>query len=60
MASAKIRLWPIHIQLLDKKANLQLGWLSSGFKRSIALVVFFALWEILPRIGVVNTAFYRL
>ncbi|MCO8068253.1 ABC transporter permease [Acinetobacter schindleri] len=40
-----------------KKANLQLGWLSSGFKRSIALVIFFTLWEILPRMGTVNAAF---
>lgn len=58
MASAKNQAlaYP-HTAFGHKKANLQLGWLSSGFKRSIALVVFFALWEILPRIGVVNAAF---
>lgn len=44
-------------RLHSKKTQLQLTWLSSGFKRSIALILFFLLWEILPRIGVVNAAF---
>ena len=39
------------------KAKLQLTWLSTSFKRSIAIVLFFLLWEILPRIGVVSSAF---
>ncbi|KGT46886.1 MULTISPECIES: ABC transporter permease [Acinetobacter] len=40
-----------------KKLNIQLTWLSSGFKRSIAIVLFFLLWEVLPRMGVVSAAF---
>lgn len=40
-----------------KKLNIQLAWLSSGFKRSIAIVLFFLLWEVLPRMGVVSAAF---
>lgn len=40
-----------------KKPNIQLTWLSSGFKRSIAIVLFFLLWEVLPRMGVVSAAF---
>ena len=58
MASAKKQVLAYPNTGFDtKKANLQLGWLSSGFKRSIAIVLFFALWEILPRVGVVSAAF---
>lgn len=32
-------------------------WLNTTFKRSIAIVSFLLLWEILPRIGVVSAAF---
>ena len=39
------------------KPKFQLNWLSTSFKRSIAIVLFLALWEILPRIGVVSAAF---
>ncbi len=39
------------------KPRLQFTWLNMVFKRSIAIVVFFLLWEILPRSGIVNPAF---
>jgi NitT/TauT family transport system permease protein len=33
------------------------GWLSSAFEKSIAIIVFLALWEIVPRLGIVDSAF---
>lgn len=39
------------------KPRLQFTWLNTVFKRTIAIVVFFLLWEILPRSGIVNPAF---
>ena len=39
------------------KPRLQLNWLNTVFKRTIAIVVFFVLWEVLPRSGIVNPAF---
>lgn len=39
------------------KPRLQLAWLSSLFKRTFAIVLFFLLWEILPRSGAVSPAF---
>lgn len=41
----------------DIKPRLQFTWLNTVFKRTIAIVAFFLLWEILPRSGVVNPAF---
>lgn len=41
----------------QRQTRLQFTWLNSIFKRSIALILFFLLWEILPRIGVVSAAF---
>ncbi|WP_180089694.1 ABC transporter permease [Acinetobacter sp. YH12219] len=41
----------------DIKPRLQFTWLNTVFKRTIAIVTFFLLWEILPRSGVVNPAF---
>ena len=31
------------------KPRLQFNWLNTVFKRTIAIVVFFLLWEVLPR-----------
>ena len=39
------------------KPRLQLTWLNTIFKRSIAIVLFLLLWESLPRLGVVSPAF---
>ena len=39
------------------KPRLQFNWLNTVFKRTIAIVVFFVLWEVLPRSGIVNPAF---
>lgn len=39
------------------KPRLQFTWLNTVFKRTIAIVVFFLLWEVLPRSGIVNPAF---
>ena len=39
------------------KPKLQFGWLYITFKRSIALILFFLLWEIAPRAGLVSPAF---
>ncbi len=39
------------------KPRLQFTWLNTVFKRTIAIVVFFLLWEVLPRSGMVNPAF---
>ena len=39
------------------KPRLQLNWLNTIFKRSIAIVLFLLLWESLPRLGVVSPAF---
>ena len=41
----------------QRPARLQWTWLSMIFKRSIALLLFFILWEVLPRLGVVSSAF---
>ncbi|ESK55335.1 MAG: ABC transporter permease [Moraxellaceae bacterium] len=38
-------------------AELNLTWLSTTFKRSAAILVFLAIWEIVPRIGLVDPAF---
>ncbi|MDM1020067.1 ABC transporter permease [Acinetobacter sp. VNK23] len=37
--------------------DLNLSWLSSSFKHSAAIVLFIAIWEIAPRIGLVDPAF---
>ena len=39
------------------KPRLQLSWLNTIFKRSIAINLFLLLWESLPRLGVVSPAF---
>ncbi|ENX37280.1 ABC transporter permease [Acinetobacter courvalinii] len=39
------------------KSDLNLSWLSTGFKRSAAILLFLAIWEIVPRIGLVDSAF---
>ena len=39
------------------KPRLQLTWLNTIFKRTIAIVLFLLLWETLPRAGVVSPAF---
>ena len=39
------------------KPRLQLTWLNTIFKRSIAIVLFLLLWESLPRLGMVSPAF---
>ena len=39
------------------KPRLELSWLNTIFKRSIAILLFLLLWEILPRTGVVSPAF---
>ncbi|NNH00769.1 ABC transporter permease [Acinetobacter sp. ANC 5414] len=39
------------------KPRLQLTWLNTIFKRSIAIILFLLLWESLPRLGVVSPAF---
>ena len=39
------------------KPRLQLSWLNTIFKRSIAIILFLLLWESLPRLGVVSPAF---
>ena len=39
------------------KPRFQFTWLNTVFKRTIAIVVFFLLWEVLPRSGIVNPAF---
>ena len=39
------------------KPRLQLTWLNTIFKRTIAIVLFLLLWESLPRLGVVSPAF---
>ena len=42
---------------LKSSSSLSLAWLNTFFKRSIALILFFAIWEILPRAGLVSAAF---
>lgn len=37
--------------------DLNLSWLASGLKRSAAILLFLAIWEIVPRVGLVDTAF---
>ncbi|WP_291356492.1 ABC transporter permease [Acinetobacter sp. UBA3106] len=39
------------------KPRLELSWLNTIFKRTIAIVLFLLLWETLPRAGVVSPAF---
>lgn len=39
------------------KPRLELSWLNTIFKRSIAILLFLLLWETLPRTGVVSPAF---
>ncbi|MCT8089359.1 ABC transporter permease [Acinetobacter sp. C_4_1] len=39
------------------KPRLELSWLNTIFKRSIAIILFLLLWETLPRTGVVSPAF---
>ena len=39
------------------KPRLELSWLNTIFKRSIAIILFLLLWESLPRLGVVSPAF---
>ncbi|GAA5184999.1 ABC transporter permease [Acinetobacter kookii] len=39
------------------KPRMELSWLNTIFKRSIAILLFLLLWETLPRIGVVSPAF---
>lgn len=39
------------------KSDLNISWLSTGFKRSAAILLFLAIWEIVPRIGLVDSAF---
>lgn len=39
------------------RSALPLAWVHTIFKRSIAIVLFLALWEALPRLGVVSAAF---
>ncbi|EPR9360701.1 ABC transporter permease [Acinetobacter baumannii] len=41
----------------SKLNRFDLSWLHNWFKRSIAIFLFFALWEALPRFGVVDAAF---
>ncbi|MCU4582602.1 ABC transporter permease [Acinetobacter gyllenbergii] len=38
-------------------AELNLAWLSKLFKRSAAILLFLAVWEIVPRVGLVDSAF---
>nr|WP_277606523.1 ABC transporter permease [Acinetobacter higginsii] len=37
--------------------GFNLSWLSTSFKRSAAILLFLAIWEIVPRIGLVDSAF---
>lgn len=39
------------------KPKFQWGWLHATFKRTFALVLFFLLWEIAPKVGWVSPAF---
>lgn len=39
------------------RSDLNLSWLSTSFKRSAAILLFLAIWEIVPRIGLVDSAF---
>ncbi|MFH7806773.1 ABC transporter permease [Acinetobacter sp. BSP-53] len=41
----------------SSKPRLELSWLNTIFKRSIAIILFLLLWETLPRTGVVSPAF---
>lgn len=42
---------------VSSKPRLQFTWLHTIFKRSIAIILFLALWESLPRLGIVRPAF---
>lgn len=42
---------------ISTKPRLSFTWLNTFFKRSIAIILFLALWECLPRLGLVNSAF---
>lgn len=41
----------------DKTPSFDLSFLYTFFKRSIAIIIFLAIWEVLPRIGIVDSAF---
>ncbi len=57
-ASTKSPLKPIAKQLqVGKASNHDWSWLLRLYKRSIVIILFFALWEALPRSGVVDAAF---
>ncbi|QIO07252.1 ABC transporter permease [Acinetobacter shaoyimingii] len=47
----------VYVASQSNKPKFQLNWLSSSFKRSIAIILFLTLWEVLPRLGVVSSAF---
>ncbi|GAA5000341.1 ABC transporter permease [Acinetobacter puyangensis] len=42
---------------VHKARSYDWTWLYNGFRRSIAIILFFILWELLPRLGVVDEAF---